>query len=371
MSHQPSRLNLLLRRASVLKRVAGVGALCSLVVAGTLVGDESARERRTPSYGDDGPGSFALRLPDRAHHHYRINGKIRLLLVWVAREDVGEARISRLRHAETSSFSLLAGANPDRAPRHMNQWVYLREELNGSSATTFVVRSLTDVASIAGPTGDIPVDAAMSLSCTSVTATSARTASAKLAAAADLTYRTLDHAFDRLQNPVWDITRTALADGVLPGFLVALSKALTTSRAIPQIGTPSLKPESTVTYLYGGTVYDMTLDPRKDLATQVCEREGLAGCKWVDVRVLNQTTRVVTRFSVLYVIDETQVPVPVRIVYQPNWWLRIELQLDDTHQAVPAGDGIGLTTLRRLCDSAPVNAADKATSGFRPDAAGE
>ncbi len=48
------------------------------------------------------------------------------------------------------------------------------------------------------------------------------------------------------------------------------------------------------------------------------------------------------------------ITLPVQIVYQPNWWLKIELRLDEEADAPaePAADDATLARMRGICAGA-------------------
>lgn len=75
-------------------------------------------------------------LPIVAEHRYRMAAKIRpLLLFWIGRDNVGEARMV-WQHGPDGArgFELLIGSDPARAPRRINRWGYIAEEVRGSDA---------------------------------------------------------------------------------------------------------------------------------------------------------------------------------------------------------------------------------------------
>lgn len=73
-------------------------------------------------------------------YRYRIAGKVRMLFFWSGRDDVGGARLT-WRGGEHTTAALLAGSHPERAPKRLNQWIYLREDGSANSAEVFAVRS--------------------------------------------------------------------------------------------------------------------------------------------------------------------------------------------------------------------------------------
>lgn len=66
-------------------------------------------------------------------YHYRMKGKVRLLLFWIGKDDVGGGTITFSRAAGNSdgvreeSIEVLFGSKPERVPGKVNRWGYGRE----------------------------------------------------------------------------------------------------------------------------------------------------------------------------------------------------------------------------------------------------
>ncbi len=64
-----------------------------------------------------------LRADPVEQHHYRIAARVRPLVVfWITRDGVGDARVTRTRGDGEARYTLLIGSDPDRAPFHINRW---------------------------------------------------------------------------------------------------------------------------------------------------------------------------------------------------------------------------------------------------------
>src|SRR5262245_5961432 len=61
----------------------------------------------------------------RQRHHYTMNARVRPLLFWIGRDDVGDAVVAKRQNGESVGYSLLIGSDPDRAPRRINRWGYI------------------------------------------------------------------------------------------------------------------------------------------------------------------------------------------------------------------------------------------------------
>src|SRR5262249_48017684 len=88
-------------------------------------------------------------LPVVAEHTYRMLAKVRPLLFWITKDDVGGARVS-WRSDEGGSFGgdLLIRSDPDRAPRRINRWGYIAEQVRGPEARVLGVMKQSNEQSV-------------------------------------------------------------------------------------------------------------------------------------------------------------------------------------------------------------------------------
>ena len=68
-------------------------------------------------------------------YQYRVVGKVRLLFFWSGTRDVGRARITSHGVERANVVSLVVGTDPQRAPRGLNEWGYIREQVDGETAS--------------------------------------------------------------------------------------------------------------------------------------------------------------------------------------------------------------------------------------------
>lgn len=292
--------------------------------------------------------SSATRTPaTAAEHRYRIIGKLRLGLFSITRDDCGSARIAWRSDGPTTVLTLLVGSDPARAPRGVNQWGYLREEVHrtDAGASVFSLRSLD--------ADDIGPDTAFSLGDGPLFGASCSTFRARdidnvqtTVKASGVTYRMFNQLLDALPSASsWHERRLARPEGSDAGFLTALQNA------IAQAEDVSARLHPSVTYMYNGTVYDLTVRGSKPLgATRVGTRV-FSQLTRSDIEIRNRTTRDITRFGVTHAPDQQGPPLPVQIFYRPNFWLSIELRLDADADvpADPEADGALLTRIRGIC----------------------
>ena len=92
----------------------------------------------TPSLGPNDlttPAGASDSPPIHKEYRYRMSAAIRPLLFWIGDSDVGGARIVWRRGEDgRRGYEFLLGSDPIRAPRKINRWGFVREELRGDGA---------------------------------------------------------------------------------------------------------------------------------------------------------------------------------------------------------------------------------------------
>ena len=146
------------------------------------------------------PGS---QLPIVAEHHYSVTGRVRILLWWYSRDDVGLARLRWRAENERRGFELLIASDPARAPRHINQWGYVAEEIGPGGATLLGVGKDTDPKSVEEAKNGVKAEAEAKQFLykairTEVTGATGRTGVIHFALPRDPTYRDLDSVIAQL-----------------------------------------------------------------------------------------------------------------------------------------------------------------------------
>ena len=265
----------------------------------------------------------ATGLPVVAEHYYRMLAKVRPLLFWMSRDDVGSARIGWLGDDRGSKgFELLIGSDPARAPRKINRWGYIAEELRGSTASTLGVMKQSNEESIEDAKAKLATDVngAHTFKAIRATATDGHATAdvLTLQARGDLTYRDVGSLLALIDgNAAKTSTKTVnLPAGMRPGFLLALSDLM---------ANPKLK---SVPYVYNGKFHTLHLKGLNSVSMPVNGRDytDLVRARF---ETENHTTREETPFEITYGRSGSLKEVPVHVVYQPKWWFQVELFLED------------------------------------------
>jgi hypothetical protein len=319
-------------------RLVSVAALATVAWLGAVPGTSPA----PPLFP-----SSTTPAPTTAEHRYRIIGKLQLGLFSITRDDVGSARIAWRTDGPTSVLTLLVGSDPSHAPRGVNQWGYLREEVHGADggAQVFSLRSLD---------GDgLGPDAAFSLgngplfaaSCASFHVVDVNNVQTTVRAKG-VTYRMFTQLLETLPDASsWKERRVRRPAGSDAGFLTALQNAIDQTDR----GGPGARP--TVTYVYNGTVYDLTVRWSRLLGSTRVGARLFDRLTLSDFAIRNRTTGDITKFGVTHAPGQAGIPLPVQIFYHPNFWLSVELRLDAGADvpADPEADGSVLTRIRSIC----------------------
>jgi hypothetical protein len=280
----------------------------------------------------------AATAPASGEHHYRMTGRIRPLLFWVSRDDVGGARL--VVHAGpqgTRRFELLIGTAPERAPRKLNRWGYFREEVTGGEATVLGLMTSTNEDSLEEAQRRIARDGTIFGIVDAVIGpreSVARTTT--MAVAGDLTYRELDTMLSTVKskNSGWNLRRVPRPDGVRPGFMTALTEMIARSLAArKEQQNPALLPS--IGFVYKEAVYDLHLREARFLPEARYRDRSFTNVLQGSFELRNRARRNTTRFQIAWGTEGPLSGVPVHMVYRPNFWFEAELVLDEDMRFTP------------------------------------
>jgi hypothetical protein len=283
-----------------------------------------------------------IALPLVAEHRYRMAGRIRPLLpFWVGRDNVGSARIRWHRAGDgAQAYELLIGTDPDRAPRHVNRWGYVREEVRGLSGRIVGVMKQSNEESIDEVKTRLDKESQEGFPFSLIVGTAGEgTSRAHILVERmprDLGYRDLGTLLERFEaGSASPIVRDAkLPSGVRPGLLAALAELV--HQDIDAYRRSGWKARTgrqrTLPYVYAGRFYEVTLQSSKFQNELRAGGRTFAKVITADFRTLNRSAGSRESFTFAYGTDGDLVEIPVFITYQPRWWLRAELILDETQK---------------------------------------
>jgi hypothetical protein len=274
----------------------------------------------------------AVALTIGQRHHYTIGGRVRPLLFWMGKEDVGDAVIATRRDADSSTYALLIGSDPDRAPRSINRWGYIAEELRGTEATVVGLMTESDEESVDQAEANLRKrgDSTFNIIHASVSGGEARSVVRSVSAPSTLTLRQVDTVLETAERSGTDSQPRVvqMPAGARPGFLSAVADLLH-AQAAEWRSTGAVHPSERVPFVYHGNVYQLRATQSRAVGTQ------RIGAATYDHLIASQFQMknaggAVTEFSITYAADGALAEMPIAVTYQPRWWIEIHLTLDDS-----------------------------------------
>ncbi|RPH62646.1 MAG: hypothetical protein EHM89_05235 [Acidobacteria bacterium] len=275
---------------------------------------------------------FNARVPVVREGSYVVNAKVRpLLLFWIGRDNVGEARLTwREDSGGRRTFEFLIGSDPARAPRRINRWGFIVEELNDGNAEVLGVMKQSNEETLEEAEAQIArLDVVSTFKAARTTITGSRAVSGVMTvhAPAHLTYREIDELLALLPAEPPRVRTLELPSGTQKGFLVAMDSLIGASVG-PCRTTSGAGDVPTVPYLYNQTLYDLSLlscDFEPELRTKTDTFADVVDGRF---QIRNRTTKYETKFRVFYGTSGELRELPVRAVFRPRWWMEVELVLD-------------------------------------------
>jgi hypothetical protein len=120
-----------------------------------------------------------------------------------------------------------------------------------------------------------------------------------------------------------------LGQAVRPGFLVAVAELVHDCvYALNRSGPSGLTARSTA-YAYNGQIYDLKLDRPAVLENARYGDRSYGRLLKGSFRLRNQPGSASDSFQIVWGVDGGMEEVPVYIEYQPRWWFKATLVLDD------------------------------------------
>lgn len=303
-----------------------VTVIAGLLLAGVRIAGAAAPDF-TPIAGA-APGSCRP-LPVAIQHRYRMAAKVRPLLFWIGRDNVGEAQAVWRRGADDGlGYELLIGSDPTRAPMKINRWGYIAEQIQGSEACLLGVMKQSNEESIEeaksqlaseGQDGRYVFKAIRAVA----TPDEARAGVTTVNVPRDLTLHDLPALLDIVtgESRGTPMRSVNLPSGTRPGFLVALAEIIHKNvEGHRQSASAASRSAGPVTFVYNGTLHDLTLR-RSELL-----REWSAGTRKstevvrANFESRNRKTGEKTKFELVYGTVGPLAEIPLHATYQARWW---------------------------------------------------
>jgi hypothetical protein len=286
--------------------------------------------------GEGSPTPYATVTPAQAvtsEWHYTLTARVRPLLFWISREDVGHARIAWTEGADGSRIAeLLIGSDPARAPMRINRWGYISEHVAGPTAEVLGVMTTSDEESIgqakAGLAQQRDAHAFKAIRGSLKEGVASSTV-IHLLLVDDFTYKDVERLLRQLPQAGAVKRQKNVAADVEPGFLLALKGLLheivDNYNRLGRVSGQRLRRS----FVYNSCLYELSQEESH------FQPETLAGGRVYQATIESRfrTRNTATSETSGFVITcGTQAPLaetPIRIVYRPRWWFETELLLQD------------------------------------------
>ena len=263
---------------------------------------------------------------------YRMSGRVRPLLFWIGKDDIGLGRIAWRSNGSDAGYELLVGTDPAKAPRGLNRWGYVAENAEGTGGTLLALMTGADDGSYeeAAQNAAKPAGAgdfrAIHASLRDGTAT---WQTARVATTMSLTVHDVDAAVSsvRAETDAAPRRNRVAAAGVRPGFLTSAAELIGEAVRASN-GDGDFRPllRRRVPYVFGQGAYELSLREIDRSRATVEGKETAVVRLAFEIRTL--ATDVRTRFEVTSGTEGRLAGVPVTISWQPRWWLRVGLALE-------------------------------------------
>lgn len=264
-------------------------------------------------------------LPVVRQHTYRMAGKIRVLLLWVGRDDVGSGVIKWREGGDEKAIEILIGSDPKRAPSQLNKWGYLVEAMRGGESSVVGLISQENDDRLSDVKADLKTrkdQRAFDTIRGFAAQVEGMARVGTLYAPSHLTYHDADAVLSSVLGDLsLPVKRVARRGNVRPGFLTSLTELIRSS-------LDANNDNKRLQYIHGDRLFELRLVDATRLAR--FDRDGRT---WQNViRGRFETgeagNRSGTRFELVYGASGALTGIPILISYQPKWWLQVDLVLN-------------------------------------------
>jgi len=287
------------------------------------------------------PGVPGATLPVVKVHRYRMSGHIRPLLFWISRDDVGDGRLAwRLGKDGAAGWDFVLGTDPERAPRRLNRWGYITEEATAGRGSLFAMMSSEEEDSLGevndnadkGATGGGEFKAVRAR----VAGGAAEAWVSRVRTPRVMTIGDVDELVAQAQVHLekTTVTTVELDRDVRPGFLVAVAELVDANvKAHQARAAGAAGRTATIPYVFGDKLYSLALTSARRQDTFRDGDHRFANVVRAKFEIRTRATGDRTDFELVYGLEGELAGVPVLISFQPRWWLKVALHLDDQRLA--------------------------------------
>jgi hypothetical protein len=151
-----------------------------------------------------------------------------------------------------------------------------------------------------------------------------------IAAPQDYTVRQVGAALDLVRRESLAGTSRVLRlpPGTRPGFLAALTDAMHAMSTAP------------IAYVYHGRLYELRQTRVQTIANFQIGAVAYGAAAAGDFLVTSRYDGEQTRFSMTYGTSGSYADVPLKVTFQPRWWMQVELTIDGTGPPPTIASGV-------------------------------
>ncbi|MFO7693390.1 MAG: hypothetical protein R6V57_09930 [Vicinamibacterales bacterium] len=313
-----------------------VAVVTAALLAGAAAAAEPGRQSEVsqPARRID-PAPPGGGLPVLRVHRYKMDGRVRPLLFWVGRENVGMGEIVWRGDDGAVAYELLIGTDAARAPRGINRWGYILEESRPNGTRILGVMTTSDEATISDVTSRTseaqPVGRFKGLDARIAEGVS-RSVTETIETEREYTVRDKDLIVGRIELKLREaaLREVPVPQGVRPGFLTAVVELVSDTIAAHKDGERPLRQLKgrTIAYVYGRNLYDLKLAGVEPVRQKAGEPSRGALVR-AEFETLNRGTGSRTTFALEYAAGGPLAGVPTLIRHKPRWWLEAVLKLEE------------------------------------------
>ena len=296
-------------------------------------------------------------LPVLQVHRYKMAGRIRPLLFWVGRDDVGIGEIVWRGAAGAVAYELLIGTDASKAPRGINRWGYILEDSRPAGTRVLGLMTTSEEATLSDVRRQVDegqrrgrfkaIDAR-------IASGASRSATETIETERELTVH--DKAVlvvqveERLKRAV--PRDMAVPSGVRPGFLTAVAELMTDTIAARRQGPAALRrlKGHKTSYVWGRNLFDLALRAVESMTPSAAASAPNTWPVHAEFEIRSRTTGARYTFDLEYGTDGPLTGVPTLIRHQPRWWLQAVLTLDD--KGTPA-TGVAMNAMSARAATTP------------------
>jgi hypothetical protein len=267
---------------------------------------------------------------------YRMSAAIRPLLFWIGDGDVGGARIVwRKGDDGRRGYEFLIGSDPTRAPRGINRWGFVREELGADGATQVGLMRKTDEGSVEEAQEKVGYEGeyVFKVIQTEIKGSKARARNTVWLVQDDYTYYDVGQLLRMFQGPPPappSVNEASLPPGTHPGFLFAVAdivnRAVTAATREPR----ELLRDVTTRFNFNAVAYELRLRKSKWEESKTYGDRQYENLVRIDLESYNPTLDTTEKFTLAVGTEGRWKGVPVYVKYQPKWWFKAEGVIDES-----------------------------------------